>query len=205
VPIKIHGKEYKTVVERVTEIHNKYPGRVSITTKLVEWTDDGRVVMKASVTIHGETRDLAPVGFTGYAYEMQNNSQINKTSALENCETSAIGRALAAAGFAGHEYASANEMENAVHQQKEEKPKKKQVGTGGMTPATKKKLEALINKAPFDRDTFKSALKLSSMNDIDQERAGNIIDKWDTDGGVLDSVGRWLDRQTAEDNGIPEE
>ena len=36
---------------------------------------------------------------TGYAYEKEGSSFINKTSALENCETSAVGRALAILGF----------------------------------------------------------------------------------------------------------
>jgi hypothetical protein len=36
---------------------------------------------------------------TGHAYEQEGSTYINKTSALENCETSAVGRALALAGF----------------------------------------------------------------------------------------------------------
>jgi hypothetical protein len=55
---------------------------------------------------------------TGIAEEKRGSSQINRTSALENCETSAIGRALAAAGYGGSEYASANEVENAIQQQR---------------------------------------------------------------------------------------
>jgi hypothetical protein len=54
---------------------------------------------------------------TGLAEEKRTSSQINRTSALENCETSAIGRALAAFGLGGSEYASANEVQNAIHQQ----------------------------------------------------------------------------------------
>ncbi len=45
---------------------------------------------------------------------------MKRTSALENAETSAIGRALAACGFAGTEYASADEVANAISQQKEQ-------------------------------------------------------------------------------------
>jgi deoxycytidylate deaminase len=54
---------------------------------------------------------------TGHAEEKRKASQINSTSALENCETSAIGRALAGAGFGGSEFASANEVQNAIQQQ----------------------------------------------------------------------------------------
>ena len=111
MPVLIHGKEYKTVAERVTEIHKTNKGKaLSIETDLVSWTE-GIVVFKATVTTGGGV-------FTGYAYEHEGSSQINKTSALENCETSSIGRAVAAAGYSGTEYASANEVQNAINQQK---------------------------------------------------------------------------------------
>ena len=112
--IKIHGKEYKTVAERVNEFHEDNKGKPrSIITELVSW-DNGIVIMKATVVVKEST-------FTGHAYENEGSSQINKTSALENCETSAIGRALASAGYAGSEFASANEVNNAIHQQSETK------------------------------------------------------------------------------------
>ena len=111
MPVLIHGREYKTVAERVTAIHNTNKDKpLSIETDLVSWTE-GIVVFKATVTTGGGI-------FTGYAYEREGSSQINKTSALENCETSSIGRAIAAAGYSGTEYASANEVENAIKQQK---------------------------------------------------------------------------------------
>ena len=110
MPVLIHGREYKTVAERVTEIHKTNKGKaLSIETDLVSWTE-GIVVFKATVTTGSGI-------FTGYAYEREGASQINKTSALENCETSSIGRAVAAAGYSGTEYASANEVQNAVKQQ----------------------------------------------------------------------------------------
>ena len=109
--ISIHGKEYKTVALRVNEIRDKLGYTVGITTEIVEANAE-IVIMKASVT----DKDGFVIG-TGYAEEKRGSSMINKTSALENCETSAIGRALAACGYAGTEYASANEVENAIHQQ----------------------------------------------------------------------------------------
>lgn len=111
MPVKIHGKEYKTVAERVTELHKDNKNKsLSIETELVSWSD-GVVIFKSTVTTGSGV-------FTGYAYEKENASQINKTSALENCETSSIGRAIAAAGYSGTEYASANEVQNAIEQQK---------------------------------------------------------------------------------------
>jgi len=48
---------------------------------------------------------------------LRGSTTINKTSAMENCETSAVGRALAFAGFGGSEIASANEVEAALAKQ----------------------------------------------------------------------------------------
>ena len=110
MPVKIHGREYSTVAERIQQLHAATAGKYSITTEIVSW-DGERIVMRA-------TLEIADCGsYSGHAYEDEKSSQINKTSALENCETSAIGRALAAAGYGGGEYASANEVSNAIHQQ----------------------------------------------------------------------------------------
>jgi hypothetical protein len=108
--VNIRGKEYQTVALRVQKFREQHPDW-SIITALVS-RDSETVVMLASVT-NEQGRIIA----TGHAEEFRSASQINATSALENCETSAIGRALAAAGFGGTEFASANEVQNAIHQQ----------------------------------------------------------------------------------------
>lgn len=116
--ITIHNKQYKTVALRVNEFREERP-EWAIETEIIENTDQ-RVIMKATIgkPVEGSTAYLI-IG-TGYAEEMRGSSQINRTSALENCETSAIGRALAACGYGGEEYASANEVQNAIGQQKEQ-------------------------------------------------------------------------------------
>lgn len=108
--VKIHGKNYETVASRVSRFREEHP-KFGIRTKLIE-SNDSLVIMKATI-VNEEDFVLG----TGYAEENRSASQINKTSALENCETSAIGRALAAIGYAGTEYASANEVISAIHQQ----------------------------------------------------------------------------------------
>jgi hypothetical protein len=110
--VNIHGKEYKTVAKRVQEFRESvvYQGW-SIMTEIVK-IDDDQCVMKASV-ISPESKIIA----TGHGCEFKASSQINKTSYVENCETSAIGRALACLGLGGTEFASANEVANAIHQQ----------------------------------------------------------------------------------------
>jgi|DEB0MinimDraft_6_1074348.scaffolds.fasta_scaffold111882_2 hypothetical protein len=107
--VNIHGKEYKTVALRVMQFREVCPDW-SIVTELVSETDD-KVIMKALIS------HLGVVLGTGYAEEVRSASRINKTSALENAETSAIGRALAACGYGGTEYASADEVANAISNQ----------------------------------------------------------------------------------------
>ena len=118
MPVKIHNKDYYTVAERITLMVGflcKQEKDYSLNTELISW-ENGIVIMKATLTL---INDESVLTYTGHAYEKEDSSQINKTSALENCETSAIGRALSAAGFGGgNEYASANEVENAIHKQK---------------------------------------------------------------------------------------
>ena len=111
--IKLHGREYKTVALRVQEFRAEFGicDGWGICTRLVS-VDEDRVVFRASI-VDPNGKEAA----VGFAEEARTPRGINSTSALENCETSAIGRALAAAGFGGSEYASANEMVGALSQQ----------------------------------------------------------------------------------------
>jgi len=114
--VNIRGKEYMTVALRVQQFRESHPDW-SIVTEIVH-RDADEVVMLAKIF-----NDQGRVISTGHAEEKRKASQINSTSALENCETSAIGRALAGAGFGGSEFASANEVQNAIVQQKKEPTK----------------------------------------------------------------------------------
>ncbi len=113
--VKIHGKDYKTVAERLNDFRADHPDW-GIITERKPTVDD---YVEVYVEIRNESGFI--IG-TGMAEEVRGSTQINKTSALENCETSAIGRALAACGYAGTEYASANEVQNAIQQQSEVTP-----------------------------------------------------------------------------------
>lgn len=120
--VNIHGKEYKTVAKRVDEFRKENKQELGIQTSLVS-IDERTVVIKAEI-INKEGFVIA----TGYAEENRQSSTINKTSALENCETSAIGRALANFGLAGGEYASADEVAQAISRQEQPKKSVKKYG-----------------------------------------------------------------------------
>lgn len=131
--VEIHGKEYLTVAYRVKEFRKDYP-EYTIATQLVERTDEF-VVVKATIK-----DDQGRVLATGHGEEYRSASQINKTSALENAETSAVGRALAMYKYTGSELASADEVANAIHQQST--PKQDRY-------ITQKQAELLINKVKW--------------------------------------------------------
>jgi hypothetical protein len=105
--VNIHGKEYQTVAYRVGKFREKYPDW-TLQTDIVTRTDEC-VVMKAAI-LNAEGRVIS----TGHSEEYRADGKINATSALENSETSAIGRALAALGLGGTEFASADEVAHAI-------------------------------------------------------------------------------------------
>jgi hypothetical protein len=109
--VSIHGREYQTVALRVGKFRETYPN-FSLITEIVS-RDPECVVMKATIS-----DDAGRIRATGHSEEYRATSQINRTSALENAETSAIGRALAALGLGGTEFASADEVANAITQQR---------------------------------------------------------------------------------------
>jgi len=112
--VNLKGKAYEMVASRVQRFRqDKDWKNHGIETRVIENDrKNGFVVVQATIR-NKEGRILGQ----GLAEENRSRGPVNKTSALENCETSAIGRALASIGFAGSEYASANEVENAIHQQ----------------------------------------------------------------------------------------
>src|SRR5437868_4593583 len=95
--VNIHGKEYETVASRVQRFRQEHADKYGIITERLGSGSDDAVVMKATIVRYGEVlrdkegayTDQAVIS-TGWAEERRDASSINKTSALENAETSAI-------------------------------------------------------------------------------------------------------------------
>ncbi len=147
-------KDYIEVKDRVSLFWEKYPnGRIE--SEIVRW-EEPTIAMKSCV--YKSVEDTNPAA-TGHAYEKIGEGFVNKGSALENCETSAVGRALAILGFEiSKSIASRNEMEN--------------------IPATKeqiKKMEEMIKKSEADKTKFTQwackELGIKSINDL---KAGHM-------------------------------
>ena len=138
--VNIKGKEYSTVAERHRFLLNYFPEtRVD---EQIFYQDEKRVITKTTLYI-GDTPYAV-----GHAEEKRDSSFINKTSALENCLSSSLGRCLAAFGLHGSEYASAEELANAVKQQANGKDK--EIPIEQMTTTTK--LNALYSNWKKEQD-----------------------------------------------------
>ena len=108
--ISIHGKSYAQVSLRIAVARRVLGSALDIISK-IQHMDKESVVMQADIFI--DDKHVA----TGHAEEKRAASKINQTSALENCETSATGRALAFLGFISDGIASAEEVSVAIVQQ----------------------------------------------------------------------------------------
>lgn len=113
--INLKGKEYSMVSSRL-EIFRKHFGfKYGIIEEIL--IDDGKRVVTKTCIVDRDNPET-PIG-VGHAEEIRGSSLVNKTSAIENCMTSSLGRALAtAAALHGGEMASSNELEKANNNNK---------------------------------------------------------------------------------------
>lgn len=110
--VDIKGKQYVMVNERIKEFRKLHPNGQILTQVMAN--ADGQILFQAKIMVDGV------LVATGHAYEKEDSSFINKTSYIENCETSAVGRALGILGIGiDASLASAEEVGNAVKQQEE--------------------------------------------------------------------------------------
>lgn len=163
VTTDIKGKEYAEVNQRIKAFRMCYPTG-AILTDMVS-NENGICVFTATCGYYESDGKLIVLG-TGTAYEKESSSFINKTSYIENCETSAVGRALGMCGFGiDTSVASAEEVQNAINNQEEAK-------------ATPKQLDIL--KKVYTGELLDKLLKANSITkieDISMAKASELISK----------------------------
>lgn len=151
----IKGKEYAEVNQRIKAFRMVYPTG-SIITDIVE-LENGICTIKATV------KDGDNILGTGYAQEKEASSYINKTSYIENCETSAVGRALGMCGFGiDTSVCSAEELMNALNNQ--EPTKKEKVSEY----ITEKQIAQLMNFYRNNQEKLKKFLDKCGVDNIVQ-------------------------------------
>ncbi len=155
--VNIKGKKYTQVATRVEIFRQHFGTDWALVTDILPAEHP---FVRARAEIRNPRGDVIATGTA------QENSTlgINKTSAIENCETSAIGRALANLGLHGGEYATAEEVDGAIKAQEEIKD----------DLATKAKTQVESDLRAFDRD-------LQRVTDLDELA------------GLLESYGDMLD------------
>ena len=159
---KVEVKMYAPVNERVKAFRKTMPdGR--ITAQILQ-NDEKIIVVQAFV--YGTDGELLA---TGHAYEVKNGSYINQTSYLENCETSAVGRALGFAGFGiDTAIASAEELSGAQAEQERirtEEIRKQPIGIDRAIA-----LQQLIEDSGFTVDWVCAKAKVEELADLTEEQ-----------------------------------
>jgi len=156
----IKGKEYAEVNQRVKAFRMVYPTGYIIPRMLSN--ENGVCVFEANVGYYDDNGDCVQLS-KGTAYEKENSTFINKTSYIENCETSAVGRALGMAGFGiDTSIASAEEVTNAIENQNK-KIEEEQI----------KKIRGLIPEDNFD--AMLKYYKIDKIEDMLYEDACALI------------------------------
>ena len=175
--INIKGKDYITVNERLKEFRNNFKD-YSLTTEIIELGQDN-CTMKATIT-----DDKGVVRATGFAREVIAKSPINKFAFVENCETSAIGRALGNFGI-GIDTAicTADELLMKMAQEQHEKtPAQKASETRAKNKATKAEVEAGARKAiEYIRTKPDNSIEIYSDDYNKLEKMESLLREWDSD------------------------
>lgn len=166
----IKGKDYAEVNQRIKAFRMVYPDGFITTT--MESNENGVCVFRCQVGFYLEDGSIRILG-NGTAYEKEGSTFINKTSYIENAETSAVGRALGMAGFGiDVSVASAEEVANAIANQGE-KPKSKPTSTAKATP---EQIKILAEKYTGENlDKLLKAQGVDKIEDISAAEASSII------------------------------
>lgn len=169
----IKGKDYAEVNQRIKAFRMVYPNGFILNE--MTSNDNGVCIFKSSVGYYDDGEQI--VLGTGTAYEKENSTFINKTSYIENCETSAVGRALGMAGFGiDTSIASAEEVVNAINNQNTENKTSKTTDIN--KKATPKQIEILLGVYKDDNLTkLLKANNIEKIQDLPMTKASELIGK----------------------------
>lgn len=165
----IKGKAYAEVPQRIKAFRMIYPDGF-IKTEIIG-NENGVCVMRAIVGYESEGRER--ILGTGTACEKESANYINKTSYIENCETSAVGRALGMAGFGiDTSVASFEEVQSAIAQQEamKKKPEAKQTANEIKEGA----MRAFLIEHEIAPDWVCKMYKIKDLNGLTQSQAAAI-------------------------------
>lgn len=157
----VKGKEYAMVNQRIKAFRMCYP-EGTIETELIS-NIDGVCIFRAVV------KNVDIILGTGTAYEKESSSYINKTSYIENCETSAVGRALGMCGFGiDTSVASYEEVANAVKNQEKGPVMPKKASEDSvkyiLANATENELKKVVE-----------AYKINQLSELSEDQAQKTI------------------------------
>ena len=152
----IKGKEYAEVNQRIKAFRMVCPNG-TINTEMI--SNDGGICVFRAFILDEDGKLLG----TGTAYEDEKSSRINNTSYIENCETSAVGRALGMCGFGiDTSVASAEEVGNAIENQNKT-ANKPQAETPKEAPVDyRQKLIALLEEHNVDMTAYAQEKKINT-------------------------------------------
>lgn len=163
---KVTVNEYAEVNQRIKAFRMVYPEGF-ILTEIVSLADGVCIVTARVGEYAGGQQQILGMGT---AYEKEGSSFINQTSYIENCETSAVGRALGMAGFGiDTSVASYEEVKNAQLNQDESKDERK---------ATPKQVEYLARL--YTGEKLEKLLKINGvekLEDMSMAKASTLIEK----------------------------
>lgn len=166
--IDIKGNSYSQVAERIKAFRKLYPEGFICTDLLSN--ENGVCIIKTTVGFVDENGERRVLG-TGIAYEKEGSSFINKTSYIENCETSSCGRALGMCGLGiDSDVASAEETQNAQLQQDAMKP---------ITAEKRKSLEKTCKEDGIPEEYICELYSVSEIKELTEAKFVNLVSNWD--------------------------
>lgn len=200
VTTDVKGKEYAEVNQRIKAFRMVCP-QGAIITEMVS-NENGVCVFKATIL-----NDEQVILGTGTAYEKESSSFINKTSYIENCETSAVGRALGMCGFGiNTSVASFEEVTNAINNQEDKNNNQKDKGKkSDITTEMVARLFILADETKTDRFEMLKAYKVDNPYNLKKtqyEQLVKILEERKANQELSDSLDEMLDDSAYEEKNL---